>query len=246
VKKIYLYALRATVALLLSITPAMAGITEDIGHDLASPVTTPANTYFWIGSAATIGFVLAQNIVDKPLQKWAPRANLLGKYNKWGDYAGRNIPNGIYAAGMLVAGALGDTDAYRRTEIMVLGTLYAVSWATVLKYTVREPRPRDGSDRTSFPSGHATSAFSFAGVVGAEHGPAWGALSYALATAVGYSRMVDNAHWFRDIVAGATIGISYGIGVHYTRSEKSGANAGLELAPVLGGGEFGIMARSRF
>jgi hypothetical protein len=189
--------------------------------------------------------VLAQDIIDKPLQKWAVREQHLGKYSEWGDYAGRNIPNGIYALGMLVAGALGEPDGYKRMKVMALGTIYAVSWTTILKYTVREPRPGDGNDRKSFPSGHATSVFAFAGVVGAEHGPAWGSLAYAMAIASGYSRMSDNKHYFRDIAAGATIGISYGIGIHYLRGTKKEGQA-VALSPIAGAGEFGLQASMRF
>ncbi|HEY2851720.1 MAG TPA: phosphatase PAP2 family protein [Gemmatimonadaceae bacterium] len=69
------------------------------------------------------------------------------------------------------------------------------------------------SDRQSFPSGHATSAFAAAAAVTAETGTWWpkstwivGPLMYGGATMVGLSRMYHNKHWASDVVLGAAIG----------------------------------------
>lgn len=62
---------------------------------------------------------------------------------------------------------------------------------------------------TSFPSGHAASAFAFAeGVAVSE--PALGAMLRALAAAVAYSRVHTGVHYPGDVIAGLLIGMTAG------------------------------------
>jgi membrane-associated phospholipid phosphatase len=68
-------------------------------------------------------------------------------------------------------------------------------------------------DRTSFPSGHTTTAFAAAAAVTAETGRWWprstwvvGPLMYGGAAMVGLSRMYHNKHWASDVALGAAIG----------------------------------------
>lgn len=67
--------------------------------------------------------------------------------------------------------------------------------------------------RTSFPSGHTTTAFAAAAAVTAETGRWWprstwvvGPLMYGGATMVGLSRMYHDKHWASDVALGAAIG----------------------------------------
>ena len=62
---------------------------------------------------------------------------------------------------------------------------------------------------SSFPSGHAASAFAFATAVGAEM-PALSLPLGALATLVAYSRVHTGVHYPGDVVAGAVIGAATG------------------------------------
>ncbi len=76
-----------------------------------------------------------------------------------------------------------------------------------MKYSFKRLRP-DNSTRNSFPSGHTTLAFVGAEMVNQEfHNPWLTGGAYTVATSVGAMRMLNNRHWFSDVVVGAGIGI---------------------------------------
>jgi undecaprenyl-diphosphatase len=60
-------------------------------------------------------------------------------------------------------------------------------------------------ESTSFPSGHAGSAFAFASAVAKSWTPAAGPLQ-ALATLVAYSRVHTGVHYPGDVIVGSTVG----------------------------------------
>lgn len=217
---------------------ARAGVLEG----LASPVTTPAKVPFFIGLGATAILLLLEDQIVDPAQKRIVDERPLGSFSKVGDYAGRVIPNGAYFAGMLAAGAFGSPGAFENAKVMFLATAYSAGVATGLKYAVREPRPNNGNDRKSFPSGHSTTAFAFASVVGARHGWVWGIPAYGLATLVAVSRMNDNMHYVHDVVAGATIGVAYGLGVSYLAKK----NSSVSFAPIFDSERKGFSLTYRF
>lgn len=195
-----------------------------LAHEIASPWTTPARTYLLTGTALTLTLIAIDDKVDKPFQKETVEDKPLGSWHTLGDYGGRLLPNVLYAGGMaLTYWMKGNSLAWKRAGLMVRASAYAVVTTQILKYTIREERPNK-SDRLSFPSGHATSAFAFAGVVAAEHGMwPFGAGAIALATLTAYSRINDNEHYLHDVVAGATIGAAFGLGVsYYNRTQPTG------------------------
>lgn len=74
--------------------------------------------------------------------------------------------------------------------------------------------------RTSFPSGHTTTAFAAAAAVTSEVNRMWprytwyaGPVLYTGATLVGLSRMYHNRHWASDVALGAGIGTFSGLKV---------------------------------
>lgn len=79
----------------------------------------------------------------------------------------------------------------------------------VIKKLTNQYRP-DGSDRSSFPSGHTATAFVGAEMVHQELKNTHPILSYSgyvFATATGIFRMYNNKHWLSDVIAGAGFGI---------------------------------------
>ena len=86
---------------------------------------------------------------------------------------------------------------------------YAMTIGTtlLLKRAVDAKRPNGG--RYSFPSGHTSSAFAGAAYWQMRYGWEFGVPMYAAAALVAYQRVDIKAHYWRDIIAGATIGIGF-------------------------------------
>ena len=116
---------------------------------------------------------------------------------------------GNIMAYVLPATALGLTACYKDGEgAMELTKSVAISMAVTfgLKYSIRARRPT--GELYSFPSGHATITFSSAEFMRKRYGWKFGAPAYLLASFVGYSRVRAHEHYFRDVAAGAAIGMT--------------------------------------
>lgn len=88
--------------------------------------------------------------------------------------------------------------------VVSAGTTY------ILKNSVSERRP-DRSDRRSFPSGHATIAFSGATVLHHEFGrvsPWISVGGYTVAALTAADRVRRDRHYWHDVAAGAAIGVA--------------------------------------
>lgn len=207
------------------------GFAATIKQELASPVTTDAATYFWSGTAATVFLFITQDQISDPVTSDLSLHEPLGGASKIGDLYGQVIPNAAYTFGMLGHSYFTKNEiSGKRAELMFKATVYAGLTTTVLKYTVREPRPDNIQEKNSFPSGHTTTAFAFASVVAVEHEWYWGAPALALAALTGVSRMNDGRHFLIDVVAGMTIGASYGLGVCYA---NKGQGTNMSFAPII-------------
>lgn len=113
-------------------------------------------------------------------------------------------------AGLKLAGVKGRSDWSRFMLSTVLSNAVMATAVNATKYSVKEMRP-DNSTRNSFPSGHTATAFVAATVLHKEYGltrsPWYSVGGYAVATATGVMRVLNNRHWISDVVAGAGIGI---------------------------------------
>jgi membrane-associated phospholipid phosphatase len=76
-------------------------------------------------------------------------------------------------------------------------------------YEGLRPRPLRRPRTSSFPSGHATSAFCAAALL-SDGDPAWRPLYYTLATVVAWSRVYVRIHHASDVVGGMAIGAALG------------------------------------
>ena len=201
--------------------------------DFVSPVTTEADRGFYVGMGLSLITLEFEHATQNQFGNSTANTQPLGASSKFGDLMGQLIPNIAYSLGMLGAYYISDDASFKskslyRAFFMFETSLYASITTTVLKYTVNEPRP-NGSNTHSFPSGHATTIFAFAGVVGLEHEWYYGVPAYGLAAFVGFSRINDNMHFAHDIFAGGTIGASYAFGIWFNRHRSETKKSTQEL-----------------
>ena len=121
------------------------------------------------------------------------------------------------AAALALLGGSGGRRAARR-GLISLGVASAFANVVAKPLTTRRRPERKEAEElesrhvqmprsSSFPSGHAASAFAFAtGAANAQ--PVLSAPLRALATLVGYSRVHTGVHYPADVLAGAFIGVS--------------------------------------
>jgi membrane-associated phospholipid phosphatase len=203
---------------------------NSFGEELAAPLSRPA-VYSLAGGAVVTGLLVVFHAqLEDHAQASLVAHRPLGRWSEIGDVAGQLVPNAAYAIGMETFSLLAhEKESGRLALLMVKATAYSSGVTEILKFTVREPRPNNGHIRTSFPSGHAASAFSFAAVVGEEHEWYYAVPAYALAGFVGLSRVNDGQHRIHDVIAGAAIGMSYGIGlaIRHSKPDATGSKTAL-------------------
>jgi len=76
-----------------------------------------------------------------------------------------------------------------------------------------------GYELTSFPSGHAQTAFTLATALTILF-PRWGIPAFLVAGAVGISRIILTSHYLSDVIAGAGIGMLFTLAVKYLFDRK--------------------------
>ncbi|WP_330294710.1 bifunctional phosphatase PAP2/diacylglycerol kinase family protein [Streptomyces sp. NBC_00503] len=135
---------------------------------------------------------------------------------------GRAANHGMLWAGAAAAIAVIGSARSRKAAVRGAASLAVASATinTVGKWSVRRPRPLlDGvpvvrqqatqPQTTSFPSGHAASAFAFTAGVALES-PGWGAALVPVAASVAFSRVYTGVHYPSDVLAGAALGVAAG------------------------------------
>ncbi|WP_299760319.1 phosphatase PAP2 family protein [uncultured Pontibacter sp.] len=106
----------------------------------------------------------------------------------------------------------------------------ALVWPTKKLTNVDRPN----TDRHAFPSGHTAYAFTIATLVDKEfrHKSPWVSVgSYAIASATGAMRVLNNEHWMADVLAGAGVGI-LSVNTVYWLHDKFAKDKGLNTMVV--------------
>ncbi len=148
-----------------------------------------------------------------------------GRPNGMSDMLGRPefvvLTSGLIYAG----GAYYDNNRAKRFAVTLTeATLFSGVAALGTKFVFGRERPTGANDPdtfhffhgtkkewVSFPSGHTTTAFSWAAVTADEFRSPWvAAAAYGTASAVGFSRIYQDEHWASDVVAGAALGFFTG------------------------------------
>ncbi|MBS1962012.1 MAG: phosphatase PAP2 family protein [Bdellovibrionales bacterium] len=206
-----------------------------IGHDLMAPLTSPGSTYLLFGAGSALAAYPFRKSVatevggDKPLGKSAPYGYELGLWKINVAYFLTSLGYGIVAS---------SPKAIDDSMLMLRASVYTALVTTGLKEMQFEQRPRRDGDRASFPSGHASNAFAFAGTIYRNHGPWAGIPALAIASFVSFSRLNDNAHYLHDTLFGAGLGLSYSFGLDSVWSDKATGRS-VALVPIVSGKDYG-------
>lgn len=115
----------------------------------------------------------------------------------------------VIVYGLNAVGIKGKHNFKERSIIYGTSLLISSAFTLPLKHIIKEERP-DGSNNLSFPSGHTAMAFASAQFMFREYKDTnfWlGISGYSFAVFTGVYRMLNNKHWFGDVVGGAGFGI---------------------------------------
>lgn len=142
--------------------------------------------------------------------------------------AGDILQFAIPAVGLGTALVKWDTEGMKEWTYSMGATMLTTS---VLKRSFNSTswgeRPNGGQN--SFPSGHTSSSCAGAAFIGERYGWGYGAAAMSAAAFVGYSRVDEGLHHWRDVVAGCAIGA--GFSLLFTDPEKKPA---FTLVPEIG------------
>lgn len=223
----------------LFITTTYANECGSFFTNFTSPLCTRAKTIFWTGTTLAVGLrVLKEFKGQDEIQSRANQKNHLKGFGEIGGELGYGYLNIAYFLGQLT---FGGSKGGLRAEHMFEASFYTVGVTYGLKKSIHETRPGYPDDPDSFPSGHSSAAFAFASVVTAQHGWLWGTGAHIMASFIAFSRLNDDWHYLHDVVAGMTIGMSYGWGIYFNHSEHNKAYC-LSVLPTedLRGISFGL------
>ena len=133
-----------------------------------------------------------------------------------------------------------------KSDLLNQGLLTAKSMAlslgiiNILKYSTQVTRP-DGSADNSFASGHSAAAFTLAEVLHQEFkDKPWIYVSgYAVATSVAGMRILNNKHWFSDVLVGAGIGMAATKFIYATHAYKWKMEK--KVTPIIQSNQMGLL-----
>ena len=212
-------------ALALAVPPLHAQVPESAPFDdlpsraLLQPSDWLLGALFFgsLASIQTEGLDELDEVVSPSLtrqdafDRWAPRN--LGRID---------IGLGLSGVTFLVGRATG-SETVSRVGLRSLETLLLnTALTSTLKVTIGRARPDSGlgeedfrpfstdAYRRSFPSGHTSNLFALATTVSRElrdEAPWVPFVAYPIAAYAGISRVLDERHWFTDVVAGAAVGV---------------------------------------
>lgn len=176
------------------------------------------------------------------------------RFAEFGDQFGAvPVAAGILTAFGLYGSVFDDPRGVHVFESGFISTALAGALTTSLKAVTGRARPLVGggsrqfnpvSGDLSFPSGHATVAFSLAGVIN-YHYPGWiGRSALLVACSTGYARVYKQSHWASDVVFAAMISTATANCV--SRLNLAAAHGDLTIEPLFDAGGAGLQLRRRF
>lgn len=215
-------------------------------------VTAPArwDEGDWVKAGFVVGGTALLYTSDERLMNWV-QSNRGQTSNDIADVA-KQFGNELYVlpglAFLYGYGYLTDDTRMRKTTLLGFESwFYSSLVTTVLKQSVHRYRPNEkggydqwggpslSPDHVSFPSGHASTAWSVATVIATEYDDGWfvPAAAYTAATMVSLARLNDAEHWTSDVFFSSATG--FFIGKALTTWHKDDAYGRLTMLPYYDG-----------
>ena len=199
----------------------------------------PRRKSTWVIFGIGAGMALAAHLEDDYVQEHIvgePAVNKLFNPGEWvgSSYVQIGSAVGLWAVGRyIVPMAEGEPRTNKYSEMgfdLLRAQFLSQGIVQGMKHITQRDRPT--GECCSFPSGHAASAFAAASVLERHLGyrGSWPFLAGAMYVAA--SRLVDNRHFFSDVMMGAAVGTAAG----WTVVGRQGPNQiALQPVPVKGG-----------
>jgi membrane-associated phospholipid phosphatase len=162
------------------------------------------------------GFLISKSDFEKSFQKSVQSAVGHNFSTTAEDYTRYAPIVELYAADLL--GVKAKNHWFDQSKNLAISIIVTDFITFKLKNHIYKIRPNGSSDGQSFPSAHTSSAFTNATVLFEEFkgtSPLLAYSGYAFATTTGALRIMNNAHWLSDVVAGAGIGFLVANVVYY-------------------------------
>jgi membrane-associated phospholipid phosphatase len=214
--------------------PRFADFHKALGYNFTKGLFSSDNIKpFLIGSLATAAMVPLDDEISDAVR------GEVEEIGDTGDLLGGPIVVPAATAALLIATPFTSNQKYRGFTFSLAQAITVNSALTFgLKAAISRTRPNEKDDQ-SFPSWHASNAFTMATVVSHYYGKKWGIPLYVLASFIAVSRIEKGAHFASDVVFGATLG--YIAGRTATRTSKHCAERNrLTWFPILGPRRVGV------
>jgi membrane-associated phospholipid phosphatase len=200
------------------------GFYQNISQTVFSPLHWDKKAFgeFMVFSSLTAQFFLLDRNLNNFFQE--NRNKSTDQLAKWVEPFGHRYAKPVIS-GIFLAGVVFKDQKLRETAVLSLESLWLTQAITIMmKFGIGRIRPAGGEpfkfepfkfpypdNSLSFPSGHASTAFSVASVIASQYDKTWVKfLSYGLAGLVAWSRLNDNAHWTSDVLFSAVLGTAIG------------------------------------
>jgi membrane-associated phospholipid phosphatase len=200
-------------------TWAAAQSSDSLPERHGAVTAPPAHVLRWWHGVAAAGALSTLMVLDHPIQRYARHNSGTGADHVASIVRHVGQPE-VYATvtlGVLATGLIsGRPDIARSGGRLALSLALAGATTEMGKVAFGRPRPEQSLDadgyspfsgQASMPSGHTAAAFALATSLADDLHRPWATVGlYGVATAVGWSRINDNRHWFTDVAAGALLG----------------------------------------
>lgn len=246
----------------VAVTPLNTEYWKGYGRTVVDLATSPftAGRGTLIAAGVVLGGIAGLTQLDDNIKKYTQRHR-----NKTSDQVADYVrPFGeplLLGGGTILAYAGGTAlgnPKLQETGLLALESLIiAGSLTEGIKRVAGRQRPNQTDDQflfdgpngkgKSFPSGHATHAFSVASVLAEQYDDTRivPLLSYSVATLTALSRINDNKHWASDVAFSAALGYAVGKLVVRNSPFHAGGNA-VTVLPYSDGNEIGLNLSARF